>query len=84
MPATALSSAGPSILAATAPILLRRGRERRRGDVWYSSFNGSVWAPQQRLAVRLDVGAPAITTLDGYRPCRLITWTDGNDTINYS
>ena len=79
-PGAALSSAGPS-LAADGPnlILAWKGASTGAANVWFSSFNGKLWAPQQQLTFAVTFNAPAITSNVGLP---FITWTDGNDTVN--
>jgi YVTN family beta-propeller protein len=79
---SALSSAAPALASDGSTLLLAwKGKDTGAAGVWFSSFNGSTWAPQQELASAITFEAPAIASNDGLPT---ITWTDGNDTINYS
>jgi YVTN family beta-propeller protein len=76
------SSAAPALATDGASLILAwKGKETGTADVWYSSFNGSAWAPQERLSFAVTTVGPAITSNGGVP---FVAWTDGNDSINYS
>jgi len=81
-PGSALSSAAPALATDGSSLILAwKGKATGVANVWFSSFNGSTWARQQELTSAATFSAPAIASNVGLP---FITWTDANDTINYS
>ncbi len=83
----ALSSAAPSAVVDGSTLYVAwKGDQTGVASVWYSSFNGTNWAPQVRLSWKSGqyaetLDAPAIGMLGVGTGDPVVGWTGGNDEI---